>query len=100
MCVAAEARNGKEAAEQFRHHQPDVVGVDLRMPVTDGVEVARRIMADAPTCVVMLSGSADAGTIVRIRVYRVAGYVSMPITAEHLVPVLPDALAMFFHCKM
>ena len=41
--VVAQARNGREAIEQFEKHRPDICFLDVHMPGTTGVEVARRI---------------------------------------------------------
>ena len=38
-----EAANGQEAVEQFKQHQPDLVLMDIMMPVMDGYEAARKI---------------------------------------------------------
>jgi two-component system NarL family response regulator len=43
MTVVAEAANGKEAVALFRQHQPDVVLMDLRMPILGGVEATLAI---------------------------------------------------------
>jgi DNA-binding NarL/FixJ family response regulator len=47
--LVAEAENGERAVALFREHQPDVVLMDLRMPVMDGVEAIRTITAEFPT---------------------------------------------------
>lgn len=46
--IVAEARNGEEAVALTREHQPDIVFLDIRMPVLTGVDAARQI-AQLPT---------------------------------------------------
>ncbi len=45
--LAGEAEDGEGAIELARRHRPDVILMDVRMPVVDGIEATRRITADA-----------------------------------------------------
>jgi len=48
MRVVAEAANGEEAIERYEAHRPDVVLMDLRMPVKDGLDATRAILGAHP----------------------------------------------------
>jgi DNA-binding NarL/FixJ family response regulator len=51
IAVAGQAADGAQAVQQARNLQPDVVLLDVRMPVMDGLAAARELMAsDAPDC--------------------------------------------------
>ncbi|GGU83038.1 response regulator [Lentzea flava] len=52
--VVGEASNGVDAVEMARLHKPDVVMMDITMPVMDGITAARRIHQIAPTTSVVL----------------------------------------------
>jgi DNA-binding NarL/FixJ family response regulator len=49
MEVLGEAGDGAQAVEQVRRHRPDVVLMDVRMPILDGIEATRAITTDPAT---------------------------------------------------
>ena len=53
------ATNGQEAVQAAARLQPDVITMDLRMPVMDGLEATRSIMHETPTPIVMVTSSAS-----------------------------------------
>jgi two-component system chemotaxis response regulator CheB len=58
-----QARNGKEAVEENRDFQPDVVSLDINMPEMDGITALSLIMAERPVPVVMVSSLTEKGAL-------------------------------------
>jgi DNA-binding NarL/FixJ family response regulator len=54
MEVVAQAKNGLEAIEQYRLHQPDIAIMDLRMPALGGVEAISVIISEFPTARILV----------------------------------------------
>ncbi len=57
--VVGEASQGQEALDQYASLQPDVVLMDVRMPVMDGVESTRQLMSQWPRCRVIILTTFD-----------------------------------------
>jgi|HigsolmetaAR206D_1030411.scaffolds.fasta_scaffold00007_88 two-component system chemotaxis response regulator CheB len=62
MRVVDVARNAAQALEKIKRRQPDVVTLDVELPDMNGLEVLRRVMAEHPVPVIMLSGLTRKGT--------------------------------------
>jgi DNA-binding NarL/FixJ family response regulator len=90
--VVGRARNGAEALEMTLDLAPDVVLMDISMPVMDGVEATRRIREARPeACVLMLTGSTAAADVDRSRDAGAAGYVTKDRIASELVDAIVEA---------
>jgi DNA-binding NarL/FixJ family response regulator len=62
--LARTAENGQTALEMCKEEPPDIILMDIRMPVCDGVEATRRIKADFPDVkIIMLTTFTDDGYI-------------------------------------
>ena len=107
MLVAGQAETGEQAVALYREQRPDVVLMDLRMPVLGGVEATKRITAEFPEARVLalttyqgdgdIAGAIDAGArgyllkhmlmtevIAAIRAVRVGDWVIPPSIAANL----------------
>ena len=61
--VVGSARNGQEGLEKIKELKPDVITLDVDMPVMDGLRTVRHIMIESPVPVVMLSSLFSDGAI-------------------------------------
>jgi two-component system, chemotaxis family, protein-glutamate methylesterase/glutaminase len=57
--VVGEATNGLQAVEMSARLRPDLITMDVVMPDMDGLEATRRIMAQAPTPILIVTAHAD-----------------------------------------
>jgi DNA-binding NarL/FixJ family response regulator len=89
--VAGEAANGREAVELTLDLRPDVVLMDVEMPVMGGHEAARRIKAHTPSCrVVVLTVHSDEATREEASEAGVDGFVVKGATLEALVRAVTE----------
>lgn len=57
--VVAEAENGQEAVEKFMEARPDIVFLDIEMPVMSGIDALKKIIAADPDAIVIMATSVD-----------------------------------------
>jgi DNA-binding NarL/FixJ family response regulator len=86
MEVIATAADGGEAVEVCRSTSPDVVLMDLELPVKDGIEATREILAQAPeTAVLVLTSFSDRRRIMGALDAGAVGYLLKDASAEDVV---------------
>jgi response regulator NasT len=90
-----EAGNGREAVDLAVGRKPLLVVMDVSMPVLDGITAAEKIGKQAPTPVVLLTGTADTQTVERARLAGVMSYVVKPFREEQLYPAVDLAIHHF-----
>jgi two-component system, NarL family, nitrate/nitrite response regulator NarL len=90
--VVGRATNGVEAMELAAATKPDVVLMDISMPVMDGFTAAERIREDLPnTCILFLTGSNSPADVARARASGGSGYVTKDRIASELVQAIFEA---------
>jgi DNA-binding NarL/FixJ family response regulator len=83
LTVIADAANGREAVALAEEHRPDVVVMDVAMPILNGIEAARQISAKWPqTAIVFLSMHSDEGYVLRALKAGARAYL-LKDSAEH-----------------
>jgi len=93
-CGIAEAENGLEAVRAAEREPPDLVILDISMPVMDGLIAARCIKALCPDVpVIIVSGSIDAGSPEEAFHCGAQGYVSKLTLATELIAAMDTVLA-------
>lgn len=94
IAVVAEAGDGREATELVRRHAPTIALLDIRMPVMDGLEAARRVIATAPTTRVLILTTFDADEYVYEALRAgVSGFLLKDAPADQLVTAVRSLAA-------
>jgi len=93
--VCGEAENGKLAVERVQELQPNIVILDLQMPVMNGLEAAREIKRLAPnTALIIFTAHASYQLVREARTHGVSDVVSKcDLLGEHLLAALRHAFA-------
>ena len=83
--MVGEARNGREAVELAHALKPDVILMDIAMPVLNGLEATRQILTANPAAkIIILSAHSDDAYVERMNEVGVAGFVEKQTSAEIL----------------
>ncbi len=93
--IVGEAADGYDAVHQAVTRRPDIILMDIKMPKMDGITATRRIMATAPTAIVMLTAYSQRDLIDDAVGAGAMGYLVKPVSRDQLLPALTVALRRF-----
>ena len=93
--VVAQAENGERAVALATEHRPDLVLMDVKMPVMDGITAAEQIAADRIAPVVLLTAFSQRELVERAREAGAMAYVVKPFTVDDVVPAIEIAMSRF-----
>ncbi len=91
--VVGEAGDGEQAVTLAELHRPDLVVMDVKMPVLDGISAAERIAAARVAPVVLLTAFSQRELVERARDAGAMAYVVKPFTSADLLPALEIAVS-------
>ena len=91
--VVGEAHDGEEAVRLARELEPDLAIMDVKMPKLDGIEAAKKIMAERPIPIVMLTAYGQQELVSRAVEAGVFGYLVKPFRESDLLPAIHTARA-------
>jgi len=85
------ASNGVEACEKAKEILPDIIFMDIKMPVMDGFEATQKLKADSMTCkipIVILSASAMKGISNDLEKIKYEDYLTKPVSQREIIESL------------
>jgi two-component system, response regulator PdtaR len=97
--VVGEASNGEEAVALARKFKPDVVVMDVKMPVMDGITAAEHIAKERLAPVVLLTAFSQTELVERARDAGAMAYVVKPFTPADLLPAVEIAASRFVEIR-
>jgi len=83
--VVAKANDGLSGYELYKEHQPDIVTMDINMPVLDGLGAVKKIIADFPDArILMISAHEDRTLVYEAIGHGAKDFLTKPIELEKL----------------
>ena len=93
--VVGSASDGQAGVEIVLRERPDLVLMDINMPVMNGLEAAERILEKCSVCILMLTAYPDETFREQARRIGTSGYLLKPVCNEILLPQTQAALRAF-----
>ena len=92
--VIGDARNGEDAVRLVKELKPDVVTMDVEMPVMDGITAVRQIMASQPTAILMFSSLTHDGAEATLDALEAGALDFLPKKFEDIAQNRKEAVAL------
>lgn len=93
--VVSEAENGAVGVKKYKELKPDIVTMDITMPIMDGIQALKEIRDFDPEAkIVMLSAVGQKPFICEAVVAGAKSFIVKPFNEEHVVKVLSKILAI------
>ena len=91
--VVGEAETGEEAVQQYRETNPDIVTMDLVMPVMNGVEATKKILQiDSSAKIVILSAMMQENLVTEAILAGAKDYIMKPFQTDEVARILKNTL--------
>lgn len=95
-----EAPNGEEGIATFERERPDLVLLDVNMPIMDGMETLKRLMAIDPECiVVMLTSLTNRQNVEAALTLGAANYIRKDTPKEEIAKALTETIESCFETE-
>ncbi|GAB3683816.1 chemotaxis protein CheY [Salinarchaeum chitinilyticum] len=91
--IVGEAENGVEAVERYKESQPNVVMMDIAMPIRDGIDATAEIKEEAPGTSVIMCTSVEQEEMMKEAIKAGAdGYITKPFQKPNVLEAIDDAV--------
>ncbi|MCR5586706.1 MAG: response regulator [Lachnospiraceae bacterium] len=92
--IVGEAGNGEEGYQMYGEVKPDLVTMDITMPVLDGIEALKKIKAENPDAkVVMVTAAGQKSKLIEAIQNGAVDFISKPFDNDKLIEIVSKALA-------
>ena len=84
--IIAEATNGAEAVEAYKEHKPDLVTLDITMPVMDGIEALKQLLVINPDVkAIMITAAGQQSKLIKALKIGAKKFITKPFEKEEII---------------
>jgi len=98
--VVAQAKSGKEAVLLYKEHIPDLVTMDITMPIMNGIEALKKIIKEhSDAKIIMVTSHGEEHLVMEAITNGARGYILKPVNNEQLTIVINKVFPELEHIK-